>query len=140
MPYSQVTPATANVPIPPNGGPALGPADGQGPAIVAPPTGAAAAPRTANEQSQGAADPRASSAPAGAQAGAGRTSGWPPMEGDGNVKPATSGNGMQLVFMLATIALAAYSGYVSWLFYDARQRYLGLLARAFAPAGQATST
>jgi len=30
--------------------------------------------------------------------------------------------------------LAASNGYVGWLFYDARQRYLGLLARAFAPA------
>ena len=41
---------------------------------------------------------------------------------------------------LLVIALAASNGYVGWLFLDARQRYLGLLARTFAPAGQAGPT
>jgi hypothetical protein len=137
---SPVRQANAALPIPTAGGPELGPANGQGPVRVAPPSGPTAVPRTTNEQSQGAADPRSStSGPVGGQLGASRIGGIPPLE-DGNAKGTMSGNGVQLRLMLVIIALAASNGYVGWLFYDARQRYLALLARAFAPAGQASST
>ena len=38
---------------------------------------------------------------------------------------------------LVVIALVATNVYVGWLFWDARQRYLGLLARTFSVAQQA---
>ncbi len=134
---SSVTQANAALPIPSASGPSLGPSlgrsDGQGPVRVAPPSGPTAVPRTTNEQSQGAADPRASaSGPAGGKPGAGRIESFEPLE-SGSAKGATSSTGTQLLLLLTIIALAAYSGYISWLFYDARQRDLGLLARAFAP-------
>jgi hypothetical protein len=44
--------------------------------------------------------------------------------------------GWWLTMTLLVIALAASNGYVGWLFWDARQRYLGLLARTFAPGQQ----
>lgn len=42
-----------------------------------------------------------------------------------------------LAMCLLVIALAASNGYVGWLFWDARQRYLGLLRRTFSTAPQA---
>jgi len=129
---SSVMPATATSPLP-NSGPALEPSAEQGPARVAPPTGPPAAPTTTNEQTQGAADPRAGSTLApGSPGGNASFPNMPPVD-NGNSSPV-SFDRWQLVLYLAIIALAASNGYVGWLFYDARQRYLALLSRKFATA------
>lgn len=138
IPNTSVLPATVESPLPSTGGPSLTPGDAQGPARIPPPSGAIAAPTTTNEQSQGAADPRATaSGPAASQQGNSYT---PSAFDNGDSKGAISFNGKQLFLVLLVIALAASNGYVGWLFLDARQRYLGLLARTFAPAGHAGPT
>jgi hypothetical protein len=131
MPAPSVLPTTAAMPLPSAGGPALGPSGEQGPVRVGPPAGASVVPRTTNEASQGAADPRAASAgPGSGQAGIVPL----PAVNNSNVAYSGSIDGVRLLLILAVIALAASNGYVGWLFYDARQRYLGLLSQKFATA------
>jgi hypothetical protein len=127
LPSSRVVPANATAPLGSNG-PALEPG-GQGTVRVGPPTGPSAAPRTTNEQTQGAADPRAGSTLAPGQGNANFNG----MEPVGEKSPGGF-NVKELMLYLAIIGLAASNGYVGWLWYDARQRYIGLLARKFATA------
>jgi hypothetical protein len=92
---------------------------------VPPPSGTPAQPTT-TEQVQ-------PTAPAGGQSGEGRFGSLPPVNGSG---ASTMSERPWLVtcLLLLVIGLAASNGYVGWLFWDARQRYLGLLSRTFAPA------
>jgi hypothetical protein len=53
-----------------------------------------------------------------------------------NSTPWQPGTGWWLTMSLFVIFLAASNGYVGWLFWDARQRYLGLVARTFATGQQ----
>ena len=46
--------------------------------------------------------------------------------------PQTSQTLPVICLILLVIALAASNGYVGWLFWDARQRYLALLRRTFS--------
>jgi hypothetical protein len=133
LPKSPVVPANATSPVTSDGGPALRPSGDPGPERVGPPAGPPVVPRTANEQSQGAGDPRASSSLAtGNQGGNASFQGLPPVDG---ANTASGGiDRVRLLLYLAIIALAASNGYVGWLFYDARQRYIGLLSMKFAGA------
>ncbi len=97
------------------------------------PTGAPVAPTTSNEQTRGAADPRAglTLAPGNQVA----NTPYPALDPVDGGKTATGGfNVKELMLYLAVIGLAASNGYVGWLFYDARQRYIGLLSMKFAAA------
>jgi hypothetical protein len=131
LPPSPVMPATAESPIGANGGPSLGP-PGE-PVHVGAPTGTPVAPTTTNEQTQGAADSRAGSTLApGSQGGNANFNGMDPA--DGGKSASGTFNVKELMLYLAVIGLAASNGYVGWLFYDARQRYIGLLSSKFAVA------
>jgi hypothetical protein len=91
------------------------------------------APRTANEQSQGAADPQAGSTLAPVNQ-VGNTP-YPALDPvDGGRKSLGGIDQWDLMLYLIIIGLAAANGYVGWLFYDARQRYIGLLSMKFAAA------
>jgi hypothetical protein len=129
---SGVLPANATAPLQ-NSGPSLESSGSQGLERVAPPTGPSVAPRTANEQSQGAADPRAGSSVATDGQG-GNTSFQDLQSVDGGKTTPGGIDRVRLVLYLCIIGLAASNGYVGWLFYDARQRYITLLARKFAAA------
>ncbi len=91
------------------------------------------APTTTNEQTQGAADTRAGSANlAGSQGG---NTSYPALDPvDGGKSTTGSFNVKELTLYLFIIGLAASNGYVGWLFYDARQRYISLLSSKFAVA------
>jgi hypothetical protein len=128
LPSSTVMPATATSPLPSNG-PSLGASAEQGPAHVGPPTGTPVAPTTTNEQTQGAADERA-----GSTLAPGGNPNFPGMEPANSGKATAKFNSWEFVLYLAIIALMGSNGYVGWLFYDARQRYLALLDRKFATA------
>jgi hypothetical protein len=54
--------------------------------------------------------------------------------GDTSVQPD---NKPWLLMCLLVIALSASNSYIGWLFWDARQRYRGLLARTFSAGQQA---
>ena len=133
LPSSPVMVATAETPIGANGGPSFERSADPGPVRVGAPTGPVVAPRTANEQSKGAADPQAGSTLApGNQVG---NTPYPALDSvDGGKATTASFNGKELLLYLAVIGLAASNGYVGWLWYDARQRYIGLLSMKFAAA------
>ncbi len=134
LPSSPVMRATAETPIGANGGPSLGPpVSDPGTVRVSAPTGKPYAPTTTNEQTQGAADTRAGSTLAPGNQVANTP--YPDLDPADGGKSATGGfNGKELTLYLFIIGLAASNGYVGWLFYDARQRYIGLLSRKFAAA------
>jgi hypothetical protein len=125
---SPVVPATATAPLGSPSDPGATPATDQGPQRVAPPSGAPVAPRTTNEQSQGADDARAAAAnPSSTVPG---IEPLPPVNGS----TGTSFDGYRLLLYLFVIGLVGLNGYIFWLFLDARQRYLRLLSQTFAAA------
>ena len=137
LPLSPVTPATAAMPVAPLNlpspsgrgagaegsppGPLLS-APGDEPVRTPPPSGSPVAPSITTDR-QPAATPTT-------EAGASRFSNLPPI--NGGSMAATPPDHNWLLMCLLVIALAASNGYVAWLFWDARQRYLGLLSRTFA--------
>jgi hypothetical protein len=126
---SRATPANATMPIASPGGPSLGAPDGQTTVRVAPPGGTPVTgqsnPAMASQSVGGASD--------SGQAGASRIPDLAHI-GIGGDSSAATIDRPWLAMCLFVIALAASNGYVGWLFYDARQRYLGLLSRTFATA------
>jgi hypothetical protein len=60
----------------------------------------------------------------------------PPADSQSGNPPEPSKPGLVLLLLLVVIVLSASNGYTGWLFWDARQRYLGLLARTFSAMKQ----
>ncbi len=131
LPRSPVNQAIAEEPAASSlGGPALMSPGAQGPVTVKPPSGPPAQPTTTDEHVQGTADSRAATALPGS--GPPNITKLPQV--DTAKESGGSFDGGRLGLLLVIIALAASNGYVGWLFWDARRRYLGLLARTFASA------